>query len=470
MALERIHGLFEKIFPRRRLYLAEEALRLKKLLRIKDELGLKRPTSISVVIPTFLRSPEDLSGYRYEVIRNELIILSQLLSKGILDEIIIVDGSRDGRGNIDDRLVRQIISTAYRSVPLFHDQVDLLNKFPALKDRAELGLYDFVFKIIHQMDPQIKSVARKLSILPQDIPTGKGAGLWLAIGASLGDIIAFLDSDIRSLEGWQVAALVEPILRTFEDERRNEFVKAYYTRLSVNLDYPERGLYELGGRVTRLFMTPILKVLARRGVLKGLEKFRYPLSGEFAGKRNFMESLGLTTDFGVETAMLLEIWKKGLIDKVAEADLRLFQHFPRSERLVVDMVEQIINLLAIDLRDHIELTDETIEEYLKEAHQDIESTQALFDEADVRAEIDHTVRRTFYKDIERDKRRVETYAKLLRDTISGKESEIRTISKMPPWIEVINKLEGRNFQNFIRRRPVMYTFELLDKQGIVEKD
>lgn len=469
MALDRIQSLLEKISRRRRLDLVREALKLKRSLRIRDGLGWERPISISVVVPTFLRSLEDLSGYRYEVLRNELVILGHLLSQGLIDELIIVDGSRDERGGMDERLVRQIISSAYRSIPLFHDQVDLLNKFPALKDRAKLGLYDFVFRILHQMDPQIDSIVRKLSILPQGIPPGKGAGLWLAIGASSGDIFTFIDSDIRSLEEWQVAALVEPILRTFEDKRRNvEFVKAYYTRLSVNLDSPERGFYKLGGRVTRLLVIPFIKVLAKRGILKGVERLRYPLSGEFAGTRELITSLSFPADYGVETGMLVEIWKKGLTDKIAEADLHLFQHFPQPDNLVVNMVEQIINLLAWELKDYMTLTEDIIDEYLHEAHKEIERTQALFEKVEVRTEVDHTVRRTFYKDIEGDKRRVEAYAKMIRNIISGEGSLTRSLHKMPPWQEIETRVEGKNFQNFLQRRSIIYTLQLLDKEGIVE--
>lgn len=469
MVLDRIQSLLERISKRGRLDLVREALRLKGSLRIRDELGWDHPISISVIMPTFLRSIEDLSGYRYEVLRNELVILGRLLSQGLIDEVIIVDGSKDEREGMDERLVRQIISSAYRSIPLFHDQVDLLNKFPALKDKAKLGVYDFVFRVIHQMDPQIDSIVKKLSILPQGIPPGKGAGLWLAIGASSGDILAFIDSDIRSLEEWQVAALVEPILRTFEDKRRNvEFVKAYYTRLSVNLDSPERGFYKLGGRVTRLFVIPFLRVLARHGILKGVERLRYPLSGEFAGTRELITSLSLPADYGVETGMLVEIWKKGLTDKIAEADLHLFQHFPQSDNLVVNMVEQIINLLAWELKDYMTLTEEIVDEYLQEAYKEIERTQALFGKIEVRTEVDHTVRRTFYKDIEGDKRRVEAYAKIIRNITSNEGTFTRSLYKMPPWQEIVSRVEGKNFQNFLQRRAVIYTLQLLDKEEIIE--
>ncbi|HID17311.1 TPA: hypothetical protein EYP26_03365, partial [Candidatus Bathyarchaeota archaeon] len=335
---ERIYRFMERIARRERLSAVDESLQLKRSISIVDELG-SRPVNVSVVIPTFLRDPSELSGYRYEVLRNELVVLGQLLTRGLIDEIIIVDGSRARRAELDERLVGQIILSAYRSIPLFHDQVDLLNRFPALKDKAKLGFYDFVLKVVHQLDPQISMAMRKLGIF-FNAPVGKGVGLWLGVGASSGDVMVFLDSDIRNLEGWQVAALIKPILRTFKDKKSKvEFVKAYYARLSVNLDSPERGFYKLGGRVTRLFMIPMLRVLAKRGILKGLEKLRYPLSGEFAGKRSFIESLSFPMDYGVETGMLVEIWRRGEVDKLVEVDLNLFQHFPRDEGSAIKMIK-----------------------------------------------------------------------------------------------------------------------------------
>ncbi|MGC8961814.1 MAG: hypothetical protein ACP5K1_05155 [Candidatus Bathyarchaeia archaeon] len=468
MSLEVIQKLFGRI-SRRRLNLLQEALRVKRSLKIRDEFGLERPISITVIVPTFLRSQVELSGYRYEVIRNELVILGRILTHGLIDEIIIVDGSVDEKRRIDERLARQMASTAYRSIPLFHDQVNQLNKFSALKDRAKLGLYDFVFRIIHQRDPQIDSIARSLSILPDGIPAGKGAGLWLAVGVSSGDILVFMDSDIRSLEEWQVVALIEPILKSLANKRKDvEFVKAYYTRLSVNLDSPEKGFYKLGGRATRLFFIPFIKVLARHGILKGLEKLRYPLSGEFAGKRELITSLSLPANYDVEAGMLIDLWKRRLIDKIVEADLHLFQHFPQPDEVILKMVEGIVNLLTWELRDHLASISELDREYLQEAYREIKRTQTLFERIEIRSEVDQTVRRIFHRDVEGDKRRVEAYAEMLRRILLAGAPHAQILCKMPPWQEITGRIEGKNFQNFLQRRSVIYTLQLLSREGIVK--
>jgi len=469
---KQLYRFVEKIIHKRRLSVTEEALMLKQSTVSRDELGFPHSINISAVIPIFFSSPEDLHGYRYEVIMEELTILNQLLSKGLIDEIVIVDGSRSEKMSINESLVKQLVASAYRRIPLFYDQVNLLNKFPALKDKAKLGLYDFSFKVIHQLDFQISSTAKKLNILPEGVPPGKGSGLWLGVGASLGDIILFLDSDIKNLEEWQVSSLIKPLLETFRDEKfKVELTKAYYTRLSVNLDSPEKGFYKIGGRVTRLFLIPLLKVLSRRGILKGLEKLKYPLSGECAGKRSFMESLSFPSNYSVEAGILIELWKRNMIDKIFEVDLNLFQHFPRDEDSILDMIEEIVNLLFHEFKDDVNMLNEKIvDEYLQEAYKTIEVSQSLYDKAEVKTEIAHKVKRTFYRNINEDKERVKRYAEILNKKLYEfkLKTNIKPLRKMPCWMELIKTLEGQKFQNFLRRRAVTYTLELLSKNGIVK--
>ena len=414
---------------------------------------------------------EELGGYRYEVIKNELVVLNRLLLKGLIDEIIIVDGSKSKSKKIEanELLAKQLVASAYREISLFHDQIDLLNKFSSLKDKARLGLYDFAFKVLHQFDFQLHEIVKKLKILPEGIPSGKGAALWLGVGASIGDIILFLDSDIKNLEEWQVSSLIKPIIKTFKDEKfKAELAKAYYTRLSVNLDSPEKGFYKIGGRVTRLFLIPLLKVLSRKGILSGLEKLKYPLSGEYAGKRSFIESLSFPSNYSVETGILIELWKKNMIDKIVEVDLNLFQHFPRNEDSIMNTVGEITHLLLYEFRNN-GINEEIVEEYLQEAYKTIEASQNLYDKAEVKTEVTHKIKRTFYKDIEGDKKRVHCYAEILREKLSAlKTVGLKPLIKMPSWTELIKTSNGQKLQNFLRRRAVTYTLELLSKNDMVK--
>ncbi|MEM2963937.1 MAG: hypothetical protein QXE22_00585 [Candidatus Bathyarchaeia archaeon] len=466
----RLWRFFEKAAYKRRLELVDEVLKAKQSVLLEDEGGQTFPINISVIIPTFLKDKSELSGYRYEVIRNELMVLSQLITNGLIDEVVIVDGSRTPEGQLDETLAQRIIATAYRILPLFHEQVDLLNKFPVLKDRAKLGLYDFVFKVFHQLDSNIQNAAEKAGLKFTRIPAGKGSGLWLATAVASGDLLVYLDSDIRNLEEWQIASLVMPILQEYKNPDGVEFVKAYYARLAVNLDSPERGFYELGGRVTRLFMIPFLKALNKRGVLKGLDKIRYPLAGEFSARRRFIESLSFPGDYGVESGLLIDIWKKKMLDKVSEADLHIYQHFPRSDAVITDMAAQVIKLILSELNGSAKIDERIVDEYLSEAYKELERTYELFDRLEVKLEVSQSVRRTFYRDVDKDRMRIKSYEQTLRNMLKSRNSLRKAVLKLPPWKEVTASLEGRNFQNYLRRRAVTYTFQLLSKQRLTSYD
>ena len=459
----------ERRVAERREVLIEQVVRLKKSLVSTDELGQKQPFTVSIVIPTFLKDRGELSGYRFEVIRNELIELGHLLRQGVADEIIIIDGSTKGSGAIDDSLMRQTISTMNRSLSIFHDEVDLIQKYRVTREKAAVGLYDFVVRVVHQLDPEIGRALKVSQVLPQGLPTGKGAALWLGIGLSSGDVVCFVDSDIRNFQGWQVAALLKPILESW---RRTEnsvlYSKAHYARLAVNLDSPERGFYKLGGRATRLFVIPLVRALSKRGVLGGLEKLRYPLSGEFAGTRNLFESISFPPGYDAEMAILIQMWKRGLVSRIEQVDLRLFQHFPQSDRSIYQMVRQIADLVVCELKDQVSFDQKLVDDYLSEAMKDIALAQEMYEKAEVRVEIEHEVKRDFFKDAEGDKKKVLAYSEELRNAIldSGQPKK-SSAQRLPSWDSVRRDEKGAILPSFIRRRGITSTVELLSKEGLV---
>jgi hypothetical protein len=464
-----ILALIERRATRRREALIDQTVKLKRSLVTTNTLGQKEPVTVSVVIPTFLKDRHELSGYRFEVIRNELMELGRLLMRGIADEIIVIDGSTKGSGAIDDSLMRQIISTMNRSLPIFHDQVDLIQKYSCTREKAALGTYDFGVRVLHQFDPEIGKALRVSGTLPQGLPTGKGAALWLGIGVSSGDVVCFADSDIRSFQGWQVAALLKPILESWKRaENSTLYSKAHYTRLAVNLDSPEKGFYQLGGRVTRLFVIPLIRALSKRGVLGGLEKLRYPLSGEFAGTRGLFESISFPSGYDAEMGILIEMWRRGMTNRIGQVDLHLFQHFPQSDSSIHGMVKQIADLVVSELRDQAEFNQELVDDYLSEALKDVALDQEMYQRAEVRVEVEHEVKRDFFKDPEADRKKVFSYAEELRRAIRDSSRQQRAPApRLPSWVTIRKDERGTTLVSFLRRRAVVSTFDLLSRQGLV---
>lgn len=131
---------------------------------------------------------------------------------------------------------------------------------------------------------------------------GKGRACWLAMGLLLAeeraDYMAFFDADVVNFRREMLARLVLPALDPIVD---CDFVKAYYARFSDRLH----------GRVTRLFLSPLLsafrRLLGADPYLRYLASFRYPLSGEFAVQRDLASRMRLPSDWGLEIVSLFEV-------------------------------------------------------------------------------------------------------------------------------------------------------------------
>ncbi|MGD8531182.1 MAG: hypothetical protein PVG97_09385, partial [Syntrophobacterales bacterium] len=115
--------------------------------------------------------------------------------------------------------------------------------------------------------------------------------------------------------------LIEPTANPNTDF---EFCKGYYVRISP----AERAMK---GRVTRLFVTPLVNTLVEIMHDKGLEKleeffnyhrsFNYPLAGEFSFSSRLAREMNIAYDWGLEVATLSEIYHRIMPRKVAQIDL-----------------------------------------------------------------------------------------------------------------------------------------------------
>src|SRR5688572_2988758 len=108
-------------------------------------------------------------------------------------------------------------------------------------------------------------------LLPQFGPSlGKGDSLWRSLSVTGGDIVVFLDTDLRNPQPAWITGLLGPLLT----EPSVQLVKAFYER-PVKL---ERVQYTTGGgRVTELTARPLINMFWPQ--LAGLVQ---PLSGEYA--------------------------------------------------------------------------------------------------------------------------------------------------------------------------------------------
>jgi glucosyl-3-phosphoglycerate synthase len=143
---------------------------------------------------------------------------------------------------------------------------------------------------------------------------GKGDALWKSLAALKGDIIIWCDSDIMNFKPRFIYGILGPIL--IDD--RISYVKGFYRRpLKLDKSY----LKSEGGRVTEILVRPLLNLFYPQ-----LSKIFQPLSGEYAGRREVLESIPFSTGYGVEVGMLLEIYERLGLEAIAQVNLKRRVH------------------------------------------------------------------------------------------------------------------------------------------------
>ncbi len=143
---------------------------------------------------------------------------------------------------------------------------------------------------------------------------GKGENLWKSLYALQGDIIVWVDADIANIAPKFVYGLVGPLL---EDDSIG-YVKAFYERpIRSSSGIQPSG----GGRVTEILVRPVFSLFYPE-----LARLIQPLSGEYAGRRELLETLPFSVGYGVELGHLIDIQRKFGIGALAQVDLDLRIH------------------------------------------------------------------------------------------------------------------------------------------------
>ncbi|MCJ7626402.1 MAG: glucosyl-3-phosphoglycerate synthase, partial [Anaerolineaceae bacterium] len=239
---------------------ADEFSNIDYLIERKEALGL----TISLALPTL--NEEKTVGKVIKIAKTKFMD-----EKHLLDEIILVDS------NSTDRT--REIARSYGIPTYINDEV--LSKYGARK--------------------------------------GKGEVLWKSLYLTSGDIVFWVDTDIRNFNPKFIYGVVGPLLL----KEKVKFVKGFYKRpiMGNNGSIQPGG----GGRVTELTARPLLNLFFPQ--LSGVIQ---PLSGEYGGKREVLEKLTFTSGYGVEISLLidmLELYKLKSIGQV-NLDVRVHRNQP----------------------------------------------------------------------------------------------------------------------------------------------
>lgn len=169
---------------------------------------------------------------------------------------------------------------------------------------------------------------------------GKGEALWKSLAALKGDIICWVDSDIENIHPRFVYGLVGPLLTN----KNIGYIKGFYQR-----PVKEDGKLKPsgGGRVTEILARPLLNLFYPE--LAGIIQ---PLAGEYAGRREVLESAPFFTGYAVETALNIEIFRQFGLSRMAQVDLEKRVHHNQTTealgRMAFGILEGVLVLLEKD--------------------------------------------------------------------------------------------------------------------------
>jgi glucosyl-3-phosphoglycerate synthase len=191
------------------------------------------------------------------------------------------------------------------------------------------GSTDGTAEVAREAGGQVHAVAEVLPDLA--VGQGKGNALWKSLYVAEGDLVCFLDADLRTFSAPFVTRLLEPLLL----EPEIGFVKGFYER-------PLGGAPTGGGRVNELVARPLLCAL-----FPELATIRQPLGGEYAGRRELLEVVPFVEGWGVELGLLVDLADRFGVDAIAQRDLGVREHRNRS---LDELAPQAMAVLLTGLR------------------------------------------------------------------------------------------------------------------------
>jgi glucosyl-3-phosphoglycerate synthase len=196
------------------------------------------------------------------------------------------------------------------------------------------------------------TVVRRDAILPRmPAVAGKGEVLWRSLLVTSGEIVCFVDADLREFDSRFVSGIVGPLLT----EPAVQLVKAMYDRpLETGGSVVPAG----GGRVTELVARPLLNLHWPR-----LAGFVQPLSGEYAARRSLLERLPFPVGYGVELGMLVDSLSLVGLDALGQVDVGVRHHRHQDGQALGRMAAAIYRTAHLRLAGRAHLVRPSLTQY-----------------------------------------------------------------------------------------------------------
>lgn len=233
--------------------------------------------------------------------------------------------------------------------------VPYLNEIVIGLDRASESEYRYALeyfsrlpqhhRVLWNEGPRLLAIDKQLKdigLAPTHL--GKGRNVWYCYGYTLASnrtkAVALHDCDILTYDRSLLARLIYPVANP---NFSYVFCKGYYARVAGN---------RIGGRVMRLFVTPLIRTLKKVSeqdeFLDYLDSFRYPLAGEFSLRSDVINDLRIPSDWGLEVGVLSEMKRNYANNRLCQADIAdIYDH--KHQDLSPDDAEQGLSKMTVDI-------------------------------------------------------------------------------------------------------------------------
>lgn len=221
-------------------------------------------------------------------------------------------------------------------IPAFNEEAGIARTALVARQAIDTGVVHSAHVLDGGSTDATAQIARNAGVAVVSVPDvmpelgpvlGKGDSLFRGTHFVDADWYVFLDADIGNVSIDHVKALVAPLGRDGV-----KFVKGGFVRVD------EAGAPRAipGGRVTEEVGRPLLRKVAPE-----LAQLRQPLSGQVAISRELARSLTFVTGYGVEIAMLIDVYRTVGLAGMVEADMGAVNNRWKPDDALGDVMREV---------------------------------------------------------------------------------------------------------------------------------
>ena len=221
-------------------------------------------------------------------------------------------------------------------IPALNEEVGIARTAVVAREALDAGLVHSAYVLDGGSTDNTANVARDAGIQVLHVPSlfpelgpvlGKGDSLFRGTRTVDADWFVFLDADLGNISLAHIDALVAPIGRDGV-----QFVKGGFLRVD------EQGVPRAvpGGRVTEEVGRPLLRTVAAE-----LAELSQPLSGQVSIRAKLAKSLSFVTGYGVEIAMLIDVYRSVGMAGIVEADMGAVNNRWKPDDALGDVMREV---------------------------------------------------------------------------------------------------------------------------------